>query len=89
MVGGLTFELLTAGAAPFFWLSENPGMLVARRGTAGPVPVRGVRGGVPGLLGMSTIQVRWRSPWRGCGIGVGMRRIVVLSLDFACFWAGC
>ena len=41
MLGGFTFELLTAGTAPFFWLARHPSMLIERLGSADPVEIPG------------------------------------------------
>ncbi len=55
MLGGLMFEVLTGGRAPFFWLAGNPALMVARRRSARPVPVPGSSSGAAGLLGLSTV----------------------------------
>ncbi len=60
MVGGFLYELLTAGTVPFHWLAvdrESEVVLGKRRATAEPVPFPGVRGGLPGLLGKSVLEV--------------------------------
>ncbi len=60
MVGGLAYELLTGGTAPFHWLATDIAAalnLGKRRATAGRVDIPGVRGGLPGLLGKSVLEV--------------------------------
>jgi hypothetical protein len=59
MVGGLAYELLTAGTAPFHWLAtdlESRLLLGRRRATVGRVPIPGLRSGLPGLLGKSVLE---------------------------------
>jgi hypothetical protein len=60
MVGGLAYELLTGGTAPFHWLVTDlqSGLLLEkRRATAGLVPVPGTPFTMPGLLGKSVLEV--------------------------------
>ena len=60
MVGGLAYELLTGGTPPFHWLAgdhQSALFLGQRRATAGRVPFHGLRGGLPGLLGKSVLEV--------------------------------
>ncbi len=60
MVGGLAYELLTGGTPPFHWLATDIAAalnLGKRRATAGRVPFPGLRGGLPGLLGKSVLEV--------------------------------
>ncbi len=60
MVGGLAYELLTGGTPAFHWLAADLGeavILGKRRATAGRVPFPGLRGGLPGLLGKSVLEV--------------------------------
>ncbi len=58
MLGGLAYELLTAGTPPFDWLAVNPGLLALRRASRDPVPVPGLRGvTASGLLGKSVLEV--------------------------------
>jgi hypothetical protein len=60
MVGGLAYELLTGGTPPFHWLATDIAAalnLGQRRATAGRVEIPGVRGGLPGLLGKSVLEV--------------------------------
>jgi hypothetical protein len=59
MVGGLAYELLTAGVPPFHWLAgdlESELLLGRRRASAGRVPLPGLRSGLPGLLGRSVLE---------------------------------
>jgi hypothetical protein len=58
MVGGLAYELLTAGSnlKPFHWLEANTELLGQRLVSAGPVRVPGVRDPVPGLLHKSALE---------------------------------
>jgi hypothetical protein len=56
MVGGLAYELLTAGVAPFNWLSGDAQILIARRAVAGPVRVPGIPFPLPGMLGKSVLE---------------------------------
>ncbi len=54
MLGGLLYELMTAGTRPFHWL---PGALLARRRySRDPVPVPGLPVAAPGLGGKSVIE---------------------------------
>ncbi len=60
MVGGLAYELLTGGTPPFHWLATDIAAalnLGKRRATADRVAIPGVRGGLPGLLGKSVLEV--------------------------------
>ncbi len=50
MVGSLAYELLTGGTPPFHWLAGD-------LQSAGRVPFPGLRGGLPGLLGKSVLEV--------------------------------
>jgi hypothetical protein len=63
MVGGLMYELLTGGTAPFHWLTGDPHLLVLRRQSAGMVAE-----GVPSLRGKSVLEAaaidRQEIPWR-------------------------
>jgi serine/threonine protein kinase len=68
MVGGLFFELLTAGLPPFFWLVRNVTLFRDRRSSAVLVTVPGLAGpGLPGLAGKSTLEAadvdRVTVPW--------------------------
>lgn len=56
MVGGLVFELLTAGDLPFHWLSGNRQMLIDRRASAGPVRVPGFQVPAAGLYGKTVLE---------------------------------
>jgi hypothetical protein len=57
MLGGLLYELLTAGHVPFHFLLDNVPLLLARRKSAGPVRVTGVRGvGAEGLRGKTMVE---------------------------------
>ncbi len=57
MLGGLLYELLTAGHVPFHWLLGNVELLCARLFSARPVPVPGVLGpGAAGLKGKSVLE---------------------------------
>ena len=71
MVGGFLYELLTGGTPPFHWLAtdrESAVVLGKRRATADRVPFPGIRGGLPGLLGKSVLEVAEEDgepiPWR-------------------------
>ena len=56
MLGGLMYELLTAGMSPFHWLLGNTQLLGQRLACAGPVRVPGVRDPVPGLLHKNVLE---------------------------------
>ncbi len=56
MVGGFTYELLTAGTPPFRWLAGNAQLLIERLTSAGTVRVAGVREPVPGLLHKNVLE---------------------------------
>jgi hypothetical protein len=93
MVGGLAYELLTAGVPPFHWLAtdlESSLLLARRRATRDPVPIPGLRVGLPGLLGKSVLQVAEDDgvavPWRvrsvaGSGGLDGVRGVVTQCLS--------
>jgi serine/threonine protein kinase len=60
MVGSLAYELLTGGTPPFHWLAtdlQSALFLGQRRATSDHVPFPGLRGGLPGLLGRSVLEV--------------------------------
>ena len=57
MVGGLAYELLTAGITPFHWLAVNPLLFTLRRASRDPVLIPGTRFTMPGLLGKSVLEV--------------------------------
>ncbi len=58
MVGGLAYELLTGGTAPFHWLAVNPSLFTLRRASRDPVAVPGLRGMMAsGLYGKSVLEV--------------------------------
>jgi hypothetical protein len=71
MLGGLAYELLTAGVAPFDWIANVPDtgyeQLISRRSSSEPV---GVSTGpdLPGLFGMSVLEAAYIDrrdiPWR-------------------------
>ncbi len=50
MVGGFTYELLTAGTPPFHWLARNAQLLIERLTSADPVEIPDTDVTVPGLL---------------------------------------
>jgi hypothetical protein len=88
MVGGLAYELLTGGTAPFHWLAgdlQSALFLGQRRATAGRVPFPGLRGGLPGLLGKSVLEVAQDDgepiPWcvRAEGTPGGLGRLAELK----------
>jgi hypothetical protein len=56
MVGGFTYELLTAGTPPFHWLSRNAQLLIERLTSAGPVEIPGTDVVVSGLLHKSVLE---------------------------------
>jgi hypothetical protein len=57
MLGGLLFELLSAGHVPFFWLLRDVTLLIDRRRSSAPVPIPFVPGpGPAGLLGKSVLE---------------------------------
>ncbi len=57
MVGGLAYELLTGGTAPFHWLIDNVVLLSRRRASRDPVAIPGARGMMaPGLYGKSVLE---------------------------------
>ena len=58
MVGGLAYELLTAGITPFHWLAVNPSLFTRRRASRDPVAVPGLPGVMAsGLYGKSVLEV--------------------------------
>jgi hypothetical protein len=68
MLGGLLYELLTAGHLPYEWALDNVSLLRARLVTDGHVPLAGVAGpGAVGLLGKSVVEAAVidgvRIPW--------------------------
>jgi serine/threonine protein kinase len=67
MVGGFTYELLTAGTLPFHWLSRLPQLLIERLTSADPVEIPGTDMEVPGLLHKSVLEAaeldRKPIPW--------------------------
>lgn len=67
MLGGLLYELLTAGTPPFHWCDEFLQLLHARRRSKEPVRVPGVPVPAPGLLGKSVVEAAEvdgvRVPW--------------------------
>jgi hypothetical protein len=68
MVGGLTFELLTAGVPPFHWLTGNTQLLGQRLTSAEPVEIPGIDVAPPGLLHRNVLEAaeldRKPLPWR-------------------------
>jgi serine/threonine protein kinase len=56
MLGGLIFELLTAGTVPFHWLSGNPQLLVQRLCSADPVAMPDCDAYIPGLLATNVLE---------------------------------
>jgi hypothetical protein len=56
MVGGLAYELLTCGVAPFHWLVSIPLVMLTRRARAGPVRVPGIPVPLHGLLGKNVFE---------------------------------
>jgi hypothetical protein len=67
MFGGLLYELLTGGTAPFHWLAGHPSILHARLQAAGEVEVDGVPVPLTGLLHHSVLEAatvdRKAIPW--------------------------
>ncbi len=67
MVGGFTYELLTAGTSPFHWLSRVPQLLIERLTSADPVEIPGTDMEVPGLLHKNVLEAaevdRKPIPW--------------------------
>jgi hypothetical protein len=56
MVGGLAYELLTAGVPPFHWLARNAQLLFERLTSADPVEIPGTDVVVPGLLHKNVLE---------------------------------
>lgn len=57
MLGGLLYELLTAGHVPYHWLLGNTELLRARLVSAAPVPILGAPGpGAAGLKGKNVLE---------------------------------
>jgi hypothetical protein len=56
MVGGLAYELLTAGTPPFHWLLRNTQLLAQRLISAEPVEIPGTEYSVPGLLHTNVLE---------------------------------
>jgi serine/threonine protein kinase len=67
MVGGFTYELLTAGTPPFHWLASNTQLLVQRLTSADPVEIPDMDAAVPGLLHKNVLEAAELSrkpiPW--------------------------
>ncbi len=67
MVGGLTYELLTAGTPPFHWLLGNTQLLAQRLISSDPVDIPGTEYTVPGLLHKNVLEAavvdRKPIPW--------------------------
>ncbi len=67
MVGGFTYELLTAGTPPFHWLSRVPQLLIERLTSAESVEIPGTEYTVPGLLHKNVLEAaevdRKPIPW--------------------------
>ncbi len=67
MVGGFTYELLTAGTPPFHWLSRNAQFLIERLTSADPVESPGTDVLLPGLLHKNVMEAaevdRKPIPW--------------------------
>ncbi len=67
MVGGFTYELLTAGTPPFHWLAGNTQLLVQRLTSADPVDIPDTDVTVPGLLHKNVLEAAELSrkpiPW--------------------------
>ncbi len=67
MLGGLVYELLTAGTPPFHWLLGNTQLLVQRLASADPVEIAGTDVTLPGLLHKSVLEAaeldRKSIPW--------------------------
>jgi hypothetical protein len=67
MVGGFTYELLTAGTPPFHWLSRNAQFLIERLTSADPVESPGTDVLLPGLLHKNVLEAaeadRKPIPW--------------------------
>ena len=56
MMGGFTYELLTAGTPPFHWLGGNTQLLVQRLTSADPVEIPDTDVTVPGLLHKNVLE---------------------------------
>ena len=67
MVGGFTYELLTAGTPPFHWLARNAQLLIERLASADPVEIPGTDVEVAGLLHKNVLEAaevdRKPIPW--------------------------
>jgi hypothetical protein len=55
MLGGLLYELLTAGHPPYHWLLGNVELLLARLRSSVPVRVPGISVGASGLWGKGVV----------------------------------
>ncbi len=57
LLGGLLYELLTAGHEPYHWLLDDADLFLARLRSAALVPIPGAPGhGLPGLQGKNTLE---------------------------------
>jgi hypothetical protein len=56
MVGGFTYELLTAGTPPFHWLARNAQLLIERLTSADPAEIPGTDVLLPGLLHKNVLE---------------------------------
>ncbi len=67
MVGGFTYELLTAGTPPFHWLARNAQLLIERLTSVDPLEIPGTEYTVPGLLHKNVLEAaevdRKPIPW--------------------------
>jgi hypothetical protein len=67
MMGGFTYELLTAGTPPFHWLAGNAPLLIERLTSADPVEIPGTEYTVAGLLHKNVLEAaevdRKPIPW--------------------------
>jgi hypothetical protein len=67
MVGGFTYELLTAGTPPFHWLARNAPLLIERLTSADPVEIPGTDVLLSGLLHKNVLEAlevdRKPIPW--------------------------
>jgi serine/threonine protein kinase len=94
MLGGLLYELLTAGVPPFDWLLENPDLFVRRRTSRVPVRVPGLPGVMAsGLFGKSVLEVAAGDgvevPWcvAGAGTAGGGARLAEAKALLASCWS--
>jgi serine/threonine protein kinase len=94
MAGGLLYELLTAGTAPYHWLLANVSLLIDRMRTTERTPIPGAPGHfIDGLLGRNMFDVAAADgiviPWcmRGPGTHEGTGRLAATRALLAGCWS--